>query len=85
MRAWSKVVATLLTPPASCWSEAEFINRVVRGACASILLDLYNLYANAWNFGEDPFVIIDSMSLERVASVHLREGTGRRAPMAVLD
>jgi uncharacterized protein len=67
-------VATLLTPPGSCWTEAEFVGKVVCGAGAAMLLDLHNLYANACNFGLDPLAILDSMPLERVASVHLSGG-----------
>jgi hypothetical protein len=39
-----------------------------------MLLDLHNLYANACNFSQDPFAILDSMPIERVASVHLSGG-----------
>ena len=67
-------IATLLMPPASCWTEAEFIGKVVCGAGVAMLLDLHNLYANACNFGQDPFAMLDSLPLERVASVHLSGG-----------
>ena len=67
-------IATLLIPPGSCWTEAEFVGKVVCGAGAAMLLDLHNLYANACNFGLDRIAIIDSMPLERVASVHLSGG-----------
>jgi uncharacterized protein (UPF0276 family) len=67
-------IATLLMPPGSCWTESEFIGRVVCGAGVVMLLDLHNLYANACNFGQDPFAVLDSLPLERVASVHLSGG-----------
>jgi uncharacterized protein (UPF0276 family) len=67
-------IATLLTPPGSCWTESEFIHRVMRGADAAMLLDLHNLYANACNSNQDPFAILDSLPLERVAGVHLSGG-----------
>jgi uncharacterized protein (UPF0276 family) len=67
-------IATLLSPPGSCWTESEFIGRVVCGAGAALLLDLHNLYANACNFSQDPFAMLESMPLERVASVHLSGG-----------
>lgn len=67
-------IATLLTPPDSCWTEAEFISKVVCNASATMLLDLHNLYANACNFGQDPFATLDSLPLDRVASVHLAGG-----------
>jgi len=40
----------------------------------------HNLYANACNFGQNPFVILDSMPLERVASVHLSGGHWENGP-----
>jgi uncharacterized protein len=67
-------IATLLTPPGSCWTEAEFIGKVVCGAGATMLLDLHNLYANARNFGQDPFAMLDSLPPAQVASVHLSGG-----------
>jgi uncharacterized protein (UPF0276 family) len=73
-------IATLLTPPGSCWTESEFIGQVVQGAGAAVLLDLHNLYANACNFGQDPVAILDSMPLERVASVHLSGGHWETGP-----
>ena len=67
-------VATLILPPGSSWSEAEFVCGVVRGSGAPFLLDLHNLYANAWNFGRDPFAMLLAMPIERVHSVHLSGG-----------
>jgi uncharacterized protein (UPF0276 family) len=67
-------IATLLAPPGSSWTESEFINRVVCESDTAMLADLHNLYANACNFGQDPFVLLDSLPLERVASVHLSGG-----------
>ena len=67
-------IATLLNPPGSCWTEAEFIDKVLRSAGAAMLLDLHNLYANACNFGQDPCAVLNSMPLEQVKSVHLSGG-----------
>jgi uncharacterized protein len=67
-------VATLIFPPGSSWSEADFIGRVVRGSGAPMLLDLHNLYANAWNFGRDPFAMLQAMPVEHIRSVHLSGG-----------
>lgn len=67
-------IATLLQPPGSGWSEEEFIGRAIRGAQAPLLLDLHNLYANAWNFGRDPFALLRAMPLDSVRSVHVSGG-----------
>jgi uncharacterized protein len=73
-------IATLLAPPGSCWTESEFIGKVVCGAGAAMLLDLHNLYGNACNFGQDPFAILDSLPLARVASVHVSGGHWESGP-----
>jgi hypothetical protein len=67
-------IATLVAPPASQFDEAEWIERIVRGADVSLLLDLHNLYANAVNFGDDPRALLHRLPLERVAAVHLSGG-----------
>jgi uncharacterized protein (UPF0276 family) len=67
-------IATLLTPPGSCWTEPKFVGKVLCGAGATMLLDLHNLYANACNFGQDPLVLLDSLPIERIGSVHLSGG-----------
>jgi len=67
-------IATSIRPPGSVWTEEQFIGEVVRGTCAPLLLDLHNLYANAWNFGRDPFALLRAMPLEHVRSVHLSGG-----------
>ena len=45
-----------------------------------MLLDLHNLYANACNSDGDPFAVLDSLPLERVASVHLSGGHWEDGP-----
>jgi hypothetical protein len=67
-------IATLVAPPASQLDEPEWIDRIVRGAGVSLLLDLHNLYANAVNFGDDPHTFLHRLPLERVAAVHLSGG-----------
>jgi uncharacterized protein (UPF0276 family) len=56
------------------WSEEQFVGKVLRGARAPLLLDLHNLYANAWNFGHDPVELLRALPLEQVRSVHLSGG-----------
>jgi uncharacterized protein (UPF0276 family) len=67
-------VATLVVPPASRLDEAEWIERIVCGAGAGLLLDLHNLYANAVNFGDDPPSLLCRLPLERVNAVHVSGG-----------
>ena len=67
-------IATLVEPPGSTLDEPDWIAAIVRGAGAGLLLDLHNLYANAVNFGADPFAMLRRLPLDRVASVHLGGG-----------
>jgi uncharacterized protein (UPF0276 family) len=67
-------VATLLEPPGSPWSETEFVSRVARHTQAPILLDLHNMYANAINFGHDPFEALREMPIASVRTVHISGG-----------
>ena len=58
----------------SVWSEEHFVGRVLHGTRAPLLLDLHNLYANAWNFGRDPIAQLHALPLGEVRSVHLSGG-----------
>lgn len=76
-------IATLIAPPASQFDEAEWIERIVRGAGVNLLLDLHNFYANAVNFGDDPRTFLHRLPLERVAAVHLSGGRWIDGPNGV--
>lgn len=67
-------IATLIEPPGSPLVEADWIGAILGGAGAPMLLDLHNLYANAVNFGHDPFALLDAMPIARVRAVHLSGG-----------
>ena len=71
-------IATLIAPPASSMTEAEWLSRVAIAADAPLLLDLHNLYANAVNFGGDPAAAplsaLRQLPLDRVGTVHIAGG-----------
>lgn len=71
-------IATLIAPPASSMTEAEWLGRVVRAADTPLLLDLHNLFANAINFGADPstasLLALRQLPLDRVGTVHIAGG-----------
>ena len=67
-------VATLIDPPASQLSEADWTSEILAAANCNLLLDLHNLYANAVNFGFDPYAFIDRMPQERIHAIHLAGG-----------
>jgi uncharacterized protein len=72
-------VATLIDPPLSDLSEAEFVREAIRACETSLLLDLHNLHANAANFRHE----IDLFDDLPIAYVHL--AGGRRVRGRILD
>jgi len=67
-------VATLIDPPGSDRDELAFVVDALRATGAPLLLDLHNLYANAHNFGFDPYAFLGALPLDRLGSVHLAGG-----------
>ena len=59
------------TPVAAEMSEIEFINRIVEGAACQLLLDVNNVYVNAFNHQYDAREYIAQLPLERVAYIHM--------------
>lgn len=73
-------VATLVDPPGSAMSEAEWTAAVLRESGSSLLLDLHNLHANATNFSFDPLAFLDAIQPERIGAIHLAGGRWVSAP-----
>lgn len=67
-------IASPLTLPGAEMSEAEFITRMLVRTGAGLLLDLMNVYANAWNHGFDPYAFLEALPLDRVVYVHVIGG-----------
>ncbi len=67
-------IATLIDPPASTYTEPDWIGRVVRASGCSLLLDLHNLYANCVNFGCDPVAFIAELPPQAIQAIHLAGG-----------
>ncbi len=70
-------VATLIDPPGSRMGEPEWVSRALQAADAGALLDLHNLYANAYNFGDGlrtACAMLDALPLSQVRVVHLAGG-----------
>jgi len=67
-------IATLIDPPASDLSEVDWLRKTIAASGAELLLDLHNLYANALNFGGDPFDVLPQLPLDRVREVHISGG-----------
>jgi len=67
-------VATLIDPPGSNRDEAEWISEILTSSNCDLLLDLHNLFANATNFGFDPFDFLSRIPNGRVAAIHIAGG-----------
>jgi uncharacterized protein (UPF0276 family) len=67
-------IATLFDWPDAELSEVDFITEILDRTGALLLLDVANLYANARNRGEDPYLVLDQLPLERIAYVHVAGG-----------
>jgi uncharacterized protein len=67
-------IATLIDPPGSSLTEAEWIAQILGSSGCGLLLDLHNLHANARNFGYDPVRFLDQIPCDRVSAVHLAGG-----------
>jgi hypothetical protein len=73
-------IATLIEPPGSTFTEAEWTRAIVDASDVPLLLDLHNLYANARNFGRDAAGDLLAMPLELVRTVHISGGVWVQAP-----
>lgn len=67
-------IATLVKPPFSAISEQRWTSEILNQSGCNQLLDLHNLYANAVNFGEDPFDYLEQFPINKVRAVHLSGG-----------
>jgi uncharacterized protein (UPF0276 family) len=67
-------IATLIDPPGSTLSEADWTRDILAVANCALLLDLHNLYANSVNFGFDPYDFIDRIPQEKIRAIHLAGG-----------
>lgn len=74
-------IATLIDPPGSRMTEPQWVSDILAGSGCDLLLDLHNLYANAVNFGFEPFAYLRAFPLHRVGPVHLSGGRWIEEPM----
>ncbi len=59
------------TPVAAEMSEEEFITNIVNESGCKMLLDVNNVYVNAFNHNYDTKAFIDSMPLDKIAYLHM--------------
>ncbi len=59
------------TPIAAQISESEFISAIVEQSGCKLLLDVNNVYVNAFNHNYDAHQFISSLPLEKIAYIHM--------------
>lgn len=67
-------IAYAVSWPMNVLDEASFVAKTLVESDVGWLLDLHNLYANALNFGFDPYAVLARMPLDRVIQIHLAGG-----------
>jgi hypothetical protein len=72
------------TPVAAEMSEIEFVNQIVEGADCQMLLDVNNVYVNAFNHQYDAKEYIDQLPLDKVAYIHMA-GHEQVEPDLIID
>jgi uncharacterized protein (UPF0276 family) len=64
-------IVSYYTPVAAEMEEVDFINEVVRLSGCGLLLDVNNVYVNAFNHGYDAPAFIDRLPLDKVMYIHM--------------
>ncbi len=72
------------TPIAPEIDEATFIRSIVEESDCNLLLDVNNVYVNAFNHGYDPKSFIQALPLDKVVYIHMA-GHEQRAPDLIID
>lgn len=72
------------TPVGAEMTESEFINRVVDESGCQLLLDVNNVYVNAFNHNYDAQTFIGELPLSKVAYIHMA-GHEKVAPDLIID
>ena len=66
-------IADLPADPEIC-DDMGLIDAIMKRSGCYLLLDLHNVYCNALNHRRDPFGILDTAPLDRVAEIHVAGG-----------
>lgn len=72
------------TPVAAEMSEIEFVNQIVDRADCQLLLDVNNVYVNAFNHGYDAREYVSQLPLNKVAYIHMA-GHEQVEPDLIID
>lgn len=77
-------IVSYYTPVAAEMDEATFISRVVKESGCGLLLDVNNVYVNAFNHGYDAREFITKLPLDHVRYIHMA-GHNQVAPDLIID
>lgn len=77
-------IVSYYTPVAAEMSEVEFINEIVRQSGCQLLLDVNNIYVNAFNHRYNAKEFIQQLPLDKVAYIHMA-GHEQVAPDLIID
>ncbi|MDZ4785755.1 MAG: DUF692 domain-containing protein [bacterium] len=72
------------TPVAPQIDEVSFISAIAEESDCNLLLDVNNVYVNAFNHGYDAKGFIDALPLNRVAYIHMA-GHEQKSPTLIID
>ena len=76
--------ASYYTPVAAEMTEQQFISSIVEESGCKLLLDVNNVYVNAFNHNYDAKEFIDNMPLEKVMYIHMA-GHYKIQPDLIID
>ncbi|MBS0031548.1 HvfB family MNIO-type RiPP peptide maturase [Chitinophaga sp. 22321] len=77
-------IVSYYTPVAAEMSEVDFIKEVVKQSGCQLLLDVNNIYVNAFNHQYDAKAFIQQLPLNKVAYIHMA-GHEQVAPDLIID
>jgi hypothetical protein len=77
-------IVSYYTPVAAEITEIEFINAVVNEAGCNLLLDVNNIYVNAFNHSYNPKDFISQLPLDKVEYIHMA-GHEQVTPDLIID
>ena len=68
-------VIRLLPEPAADFSDAAFLNELVRRSGCGLIIDAYNLECDRFNYGFDVNAFLGELNLDSVREIHVAGGT----------
>ena len=71
-------------PVAPEMEETEFLSRIVEESDCLLLLDVNNVYVNAFNHQYDPYEFLKKIPLDKVAGIHMA-GHKKVSPDLIID